>query len=51
MNHKFDVATKKGFYRRLAEQFDAIGLRHEDLLVSILEYDFDDVYAGKVRGD
>ncbi len=51
MNHKFDVATKKGFYRKLAEGIDAIGLRHEDLLVSILEYDFDDVYAGKVRGD
>jgi hypothetical protein len=51
MNHKFDVATKKGFYRKLADQMDAIGVRHEDLLVSILEYDFDDVYAGKVRGD
>lgn len=51
MNHKFDVATKKKFYRALAEQLDGVGLRHEDLLVSILEYDFDDVYAGKVRGD
>lgn len=51
MQHKYDVETKKKFFRHMAQQFDNIGLRHEDLLISILEYDFDDVYPGRVRGD
>ena len=51
MTAKFDVATKKAFFRRLEKEMDSIGIRHQDLLVSILEYGFDDVYAGKIRGE
>jgi Tautomerase enzyme len=51
MTHKFDVATKKAFFRRLEAEMESIGIRHEDLLVSVLEYSFDDVYAGKIRGE
>lgn len=51
MTPKYDLAAKNRFFRALAQEMEAIGIRHEDLFVLIFEFAFDDVYPGKVRGN
>ena len=51
MVHKYDVTSKFRFYHGLAKRLEEIGIRHEDVFVSILENGFEDWYPGKVRGD
>jgi len=48
---KFDVVTKSKFFRAMAERFGAIGIPSENLLISLLEFGYEDVFAGKVRGN
>ena len=49
MVHMYDVATKYAMFDRIAQQLQAIGLRPEDLLISVVENGFEDWYAGKSR--
>jgi Tautomerase enzyme len=49
MVHMYDVATKYAMFDRIAQQLQAIGVRSEDLLISVVENGFEDWYAGKSR--
>lgn len=46
MVHMFSVATKNRMYTSLVHRLEAAGLRHEDLLVCVVEVGFEDWYAG-----
>ena len=49
MVHMYDVATKYAMFDRIAHQLQEIGVRSEDLLISVVENGFEDWYAGKSR--
>jgi hypothetical protein len=51
MVHRYDVDSKVRLYRQIAKRLEEVGIRHEDILISVLENGFEDWYAGKVRGD
>lgn len=46
MVHMFAPDTKARMYAALVKQLEAVGLRREDLLVSVVEVGFEDWYAG-----
>ena len=46
MVHMFDVDTKRRMYAALVRHLEAAGLRHDDLLISVVEVGFEDWYAG-----
>jgi hypothetical protein len=46
MVHMFPPDTKQRMYAALVKHLEAAGLRHEDLLVSVVEVGFEDWYAG-----
>jgi hypothetical protein len=46
MVHMYSVATKRRLFEEIARRLDAIGVRHEDLLISAVENGFEDWYAG-----
>jgi hypothetical protein len=50
MVHMYDVATKYAMFDRIAERLREVGVRPEDLLISVVENGFEDWYAGKSRG-
>jgi hypothetical protein len=46
MVHMYSVATKRRFFEAVAKRFDEVGVRREDLLISVVENGFEDWYAG-----
>lgn len=46
MVHMFPPDTKKAMLAALVRQLEAVGVRHDDVLVSVVEVGFDDWYAG-----
>jgi len=46
MVHMFPPDTKQRMYAALVKHLEAAGLRHDDLLVSVVEVGFEDWYAG-----
>jgi hypothetical protein len=45
----YDVSSKYELFQHIARRLDAIGIRHEDILVSLNENGGEDWYAGKER--
>ena len=48
MVHMYSVSTKRGLYRAIVERFGAVGIRSEDILISVVENGFEDWYAGRL---
>jgi hypothetical protein len=46
--HMYPVATKQRFFRAVAERLEPLGIRAEDVLISLTENGFEDWYAGKI---
>lgn len=52
MVHMFPVDTKSRMYSALATHLEAAGVRHEDVLICVVEVGFEDWYAGTpIRGE
>jgi hypothetical protein len=51
MVHKYPTDAKFGLYRQIAKRLEEVGIRHEDILISVLENGFEDWYPGKIRGE
>ncbi len=47
MVHMYSVDTKQRFFAAVAKRFAEVGVRAEDLLISVVENGFEDWYAGK----
>jgi hypothetical protein len=45
--HMYPVAVKRRFFETLVEKLAPIGVRREDVLISLVENGFEDWYAGK----
>ena len=48
MVHMYPVTAKVGLYRQIAKRLEEVGIRHQDILISVLENGFEDWYPGKV---
>jgi hypothetical protein len=48
MVHMYPVATKRELYRAIVDRLSALGIRPEDILISVTENAFEDWYAGKL---
>jgi hypothetical protein len=48
MVHMYSVATKQRLYRSIVERFVEVGVRGEDILISVVEDGFEDWYAGRL---
>lgn len=48
MVHMYSVATKQKLYRAIVKRLDSIGVRAEDILISVVENGFEDWYAGSL---
>ena len=48
MVHMFPADVKQRMYAALAKHLEAAGVRHDDLLVSVVEVGFEDWYAGRL---
>jgi phenylpyruvate tautomerase PptA (4-oxalocrotonate tautomerase family) len=46
MVHMFPVAMKNRMYKALVQHLEKAGLRHDDILVCVVEVGFEDWYAG-----
>jgi hypothetical protein len=46
MVHMYPVSAKKELYRQIAKRLGEVGVRHEDILISVIENGFEDWYAG-----
>ena len=46
--HMYDVATKQRLFRAVVERLEPLGIRPEDVLISLTENGFEDWYAGKL---
>ena len=46
--HMYSVATKQQFFRAVVERLEPLGIRPEDVLISLTENGFEDWYAGKL---
>jgi tautomerase-like protein len=46
--HMYPVATKQQFFRAVIERLLPLGIRGEDVLISLTENGFEDWYAGKL---
>jgi hypothetical protein len=45
----YDVRTKYHLFNRIAERLEAVGVRRQDPLISVVENGFEDWYAGRSR--
>jgi hypothetical protein len=45
--HMYPVATKKAFFQAVVDRLAPLGIRPEDVLISLTENGFEDWYAGK----
>lgn len=48
MVHMYSVAIKQRLYRAIVQRFAEVGVRPEDVLISIVENGFEDWYAGRL---
>jgi hypothetical protein len=48
MMHMYPVATKQRLFRTIVERFADVGVRAEDILVSVVENGYEDWYAGRL---
>ena len=46
MAHMFPVDTKRRMYKALVQRLEQAGVRHDDILVCVVDVGFDDWYAG-----
>ena len=46
MAHMFPVDTKRRMYTALVQHLEQAGVRHDDILVCVVDVGFDDWYAG-----
>lgn len=46
MVHMFPADAKQRMYTAVVRRLEAAGLRHEDILISVVEVGFEDWYAG-----
>jgi Tautomerase enzyme len=46
--HMYPVATKQTFFRTVVDKLGVLGIRPEDVLISLTENGFEDWYAGKI---
>ena len=46
MAHMFPVDTKRRMYKALVHRLEQVGVRHDDILVCVVDVGFDDWYAG-----
>jgi hypothetical protein len=46
--HMYDVATKRRFFQAVVDRLRPVGIRPEDVLISLTENGFEDWYAGKL---
>jgi hypothetical protein len=46
--HMYPVATKQKFFAAVVEKLAPLGIRGEDVLISLTENGFEDWYAGKI---
>ena len=45
--HMYPAATKQRLFRAIVERFADVGVRAEDVLISVVENGFEDWFAGK----
>ena len=48
MVHMYSVDTKKALYRAIVTRLGSLGIRAEDILISVVENGFEDWYAGRL---
>jgi hypothetical protein len=48
MVHMYPVATKQRLFRTIVERFADVGVRAEDILISLIENGYEDWYAGRL---
>ena len=48
MVHRYPVTLKKALYKAIVERLEAIGIRHEDIQIAVVENGYEDWYAGKL---
>jgi hypothetical protein len=48
MVHMYPVATKQRLYQAIVKRFEEVGVRAEDVLISVVENGFEDWYAGRL---
>ena len=48
MVHMYSVATKQKLYRAVVDRLGEVGVRAEDVLISVVENGFEDWYAGRL---
>lgn len=48
MVHMYSVATKRQLFSAIAKRFEEVGVRPEDVLISVVENGFEDWYAGRL---
>ena len=46
--HMYPVATKQAFFRTVVAKLEPLGIRREDVLISLTENGYEDWYAGKI---
>jgi len=46
--HMYDVATKRRLFQAVVDRLQPLGIRAEDVLISLTENGFEDWYAGKL---
>ncbi len=46
--HMYDVATKRAFFGSVVKRLEPLGIRPEDVLISLVENGFEDWYAGRI---
>jgi hypothetical protein len=46
--HMYPVATKQAFFRTVVDKLEPLGIRPQDVLISVTENGFEDWYAGKI---
>jgi hypothetical protein len=46
--HMYSVATKQKFFRAVVDRLIPLGIRAEDILISLTENGFEDWYAGRL---
>jgi hypothetical protein len=46
--HMYPVATKQAFFRAVVQKLEPLGIRPQDVLISLTENGYEDWYAGKI---
>jgi hypothetical protein len=46
--HMYPTATKQAFFKTVVDKLEPLGIRPQDVLISLTENGFEDWYAGKI---